>query len=138
MALVENNSILMSIKKLLNVEHDETAFDMDIGTFINAQFLTLHQLGIGPENGFVVRDADVKWTDFSTDPFIVEAVKEYVFLKVRMVFDPPASSIVSDAYNSQISELEWRMHLQSEKSWDKPSGIETSETENQNEEAGEP
>lgn len=126
MALVNNGSILMSIKRLLNVEESEPAFDTEIGTFINAEFMTLNQLGIGKEN-FVVKDADTLWTDFSDDPSVVETVKQYLYLRVRMIFDPPASSVVAEQYNSKIAELEWRLNVQAEKSWI-----------NKEEEAGEP
>lgn len=127
MALINNDSILMSIKRMLNVDPEEQAFDMEIGTHINGVFMTLWQLGIGPDDGFSVRDADTQWTDFSNDKTLVETLKEYVYLKVRMIFDPPASSIVADAYNSRISELEWRLNIQAEKSW-----------KNNTEKAGEP
>lgn len=128
MGLIDNESILMSIKRLLNVDPEEIHFDTDIGTFINSEFMTLSQLGIGKE-GFYITDADTRWTDFSDDKSLIQAVKEYVYLRVRMVFDPPASSIVADAYNSKIAELQWRLNLQTEKSW---------ENQNEEEEAGEP
>lgn len=132
MALVENDSILMSIKKMLNVEPDEPSFDMEIGTFVNGVFMTLNQLGIGKPD-FHVNEADTRWTDFSDDMSLIQTVKEYVYLKVRMVFDPPASSIVADAYNSRISELEWRLNIQAEKAWEEYDGYN-----NTDEEAGEP
>ena len=116
MALVNNGSILMSIKQLLNVEENDPAFDNEIGTFINAEFMTLNQLGIGKEN-FFVKDADVLWTDFSDDKSLIETVKQYMYLRVRMIFDPPASSVVAEQYNSKIAELEWRLNVQAEKSW---------------------
>ena len=116
MALVNNDSILMSIKKMLNVESEEQAFDTEIGTFINSQFMVLNQLGIGPE-GFAVYDADTKWTDFSKDMSLIQTVKEYVYLRVRMIFDPPASSVVADQINSKINELEFRLNIHAEKSW---------------------
>ena len=119
MALVNDGSILMSIKKLLNIEPEESAFDTDIGMLINSTFMTLWQLGIGPDGGFHIDEANTKWSDFSEDQTLIDDVKIYVYLKVRMIFDPPASSIVSDAINSRISELEWRMNIQAEKSWEK-------------------
>ena len=131
MGLVDDSSILMSIKRLLNVEPDEMDFDTQIGMFINEEFMTLHQLGIGPEEGFSVHDADTKWTDFSDDPTLIDTVKTYIYYRVRLSFDPPASSIVSDAINARISELQFRLNVQAEKAWkDYP--------QNQNEEAGEP
>lgn len=115
MGLVHDESILMSIKKLLNVEEDDPAFDTDIGMLINNEFMTLQQLGIGPKEGFSIHDADVAWEDFSTDKTFIETVKAFIYLKVRMIFDPPASSVVADAYNSRIRELEWRLNIQAER-----------------------
>lgn len=115
MSLINDQSILMSIKKLLNIDELDSAFDTDIGMLINNEFMTLHQLGIGPDEGFSISDADTEWADFSDDKSLIETVKTLVFLKVRMIFDPPASSIVADAYRSRINELEWRLNIQAEK-----------------------
>ena len=128
MGLVDDSSILMSIKRLLNVEPDEMDFDTQIGMFINEEFMTLSQLGIGPEH-FSVHDADTKWKDFSDDQTLIDTVKTYIYYRVRLVFDPPASSVVSDAINARISELQFRLNCQAERNW---------KEENQNEEAGEP
>lgn len=117
MALINDQSILMSMKKLLNVDEEDPAFDTDIGMLINAEFMTLHQLGIGPDDGFSIHDADTNWTDFSDDPTLIESVKAYIYMKVRMIFDPPASSVVADAYNSRIHELEFRMNAQAERNY---------------------
>ena len=122
--LIDDASILMSIKRPLNVAPDDMHFDTDIGMLINGEFMTLSQLGIGPEH-FVIDDADTKWTDFSDDPTLIEAVKTYVYLRVRLIFDPPASSIVSEAINSRIAELQFRLNCQAERNW---------KDENQNEE----
>lgn len=123
MPLIDNGSILMSIKKLLNVEHDDPAFDTDIGMGINGVFMTLHQLGIGPEEGFFITDANTKWSEFSDDKTLIETVKMYVYMKVRMIFDPPASSVVADAFNARINELEFRLNVQAERNWkDEESG----------------
>ena len=117
MALINDQSILMSIKKLLNVDEEDPAFDTDIGMLINAEFMTLHQLGIGPDDGFSIHEADTKWTDFSDDSTLIESVKAYIYMKVRMIFDPPASSVVADAFNARIHELEFRMNVQAERDW---------------------
>ena len=79
MGLIDDGSILMSIKKLLNVDHSDPAFDTDIGMQINSEFMTLHQLGIGPDEGFAIHDADTVWTDFSNDKTLIEAVKSYIY-----------------------------------------------------------
>ena len=118
MGLIDNGSILMSIKKLLNVDPEDQAFDTDIGMLINNEFMTLHQIGIGPAEGFSITDADTVWTDFSCDKTLIETVKILVYLRVRMLFDPPASSVVADAINSRINELEWRLNIQAERNTD--------------------
>lgn len=123
MALINSDSILMTMKKLLNVADDDPAFDTDIGVFINSEFMTLNQLGIGNE-GFSIRDADTTWSDFSDDLTLIEAVKEYMYLKVRMMFDPPASSVVADAYNGKIHELEFRLNCQAERNYNVGSNEE--------------
>ena len=115
MGLIHDESILMSIKKLLNVEHDDQAFDTDIGMLINSEFMILWQLGIGPKDGFSIHEADTTWADFSTDETLLNTVKEYIFLRVRMVFDPPGSSVVADTYHSKIQELTWRLNIQAER-----------------------
>ena len=124
MALVHTESILMSIKKLLNVEEDDPAFDTDIGLLINSEFMTLHQLGIGPDEGFSITDADTTWVDFSNDQTLIETVKSYIYMKVRMIFDPPASSVVADAFNSRIHELEFRLNAQAERDYNTRSNEE--------------
>ena len=117
MGLIDDGSILMSIKKLLNVDSEDQAFDTDIGILINSEFMTLHQLGIGPDEGFSIKDADTEWADFSSDKTLIEAVKEFVYLRVRLIFDPPASSVVADQYTSKVNELEWRLVAQAERNY---------------------
>lgn len=106
------DSILTSIKKLLGIQQDYTHFDADIIMHINTAFLTLSQLGIGPSKGFMIEDKEDFWEDFFTDD--LEAVKTYVYLKVKLVFDPPTSSAVMESMNRQISELEWRLNVAAE------------------------
>lgn len=122
MGVCESDSILMSIKKLLNVDYDDPAFDMDILMLINNEFMTLHQLGIGPEAGFSVTDVSTGWEDYSDDKTLLDTVKIYIYLRVRMLFDPPASSVVADAINSRINELEWRLNVQAERNYNTEDG----------------
>jgi hypothetical protein len=86
-------------------------FDADIIMHINSAFSTLTQLGVGPEEGFVIKDKTAIWTDFIQDDKRLEFVKTYIYLKVKLVFDPPLSSSVLDAMNRQINELEWRLNV---------------------------
>lgn len=105
------DSILTSIKKLLGIAEDYTCFDVDIIMHINTVFSILTQLGVGPSEGFTIQDEDSVWSDFISDRPNLEMVKTYVGMKVRMMFDPPSSSITADAFNKAISELEWRINL---------------------------
>lgn len=105
------DSILTSIKKLLGIAEDYTNFDTDIIIHINSVFSILTQLGVGPSVGFSIYDENNIWSDFINDSTKIELVKTYIYLKVRLIFDPPQSSSVIDAMNRTISELEWRLNV---------------------------
>lgn len=109
-----NDSILESIKKLLGITEDYTQFDTDIIIHINSVFSTLTQLGIGPGSGFSIEDKSTEWSDFIAGREDIEAVKSYVYLRVRMLFDPPQSSAVIEAMKQMISETEWRLTVSSD------------------------
>lgn len=104
-------SILTSIKKLLGITAEYTHFDTDIIMHINSAFMTLHQLGVGPEEGFAIRDAEATWIDFLPEAswMKMEAAKTYIYMKVRLAFDPPTSSAVTESFNRMISEAEFRL-----------------------------
>lgn len=104
-------SILTSIKKLLGISDEYEQFDTDIIMHINSAFMILTQIGVGPSEGFTIEDDTSAWTDFIPDTTKVEALKSYVFLKVKLLFDPPLSSTVIESMNRQISELEWRLNV---------------------------
>lgn len=107
-----NESILTSIKKLLGITEECTDFDADIILLINSVFPTLLQLGVGPEEGYTITDSSAKWNDFLGENHKkYGSVKTFVFLKVKMVFDPPLSSSVIESYNRILSELEWRINV---------------------------
>lgn len=109
------NSILTSIKKLLGIEEDYDHFDVDLIMHINSVFMILNQIGVGPVEGFAIEDDTAEWTDFLPESDIVRfnAVKTFVHLKVRLLFDPPAGT-VAEHINKQLSELEWRLNLAAE------------------------
>ncbi len=111
---MENSSILTSIKKLLGIEEEYEHFDLDIIIHINSALLTLNQLGVGPSGGFGVVDKEDKWEDFLEGKQDLDAVKTYVYLKVRLVFDPPQMGYFVDAIKDQCKELEWRLNIQAE------------------------
>lgn len=105
-------SILTSIKKLLLVPEDYKQFDNDIIMHINSVFMTLTQLGVGPSDGFFIEDDSLEWADFVDDVTKVQAIKTYIFLKVKLLFDPGSiGSSTLAAYERQIQELEWRLNV---------------------------
>ena len=104
-------SILTSIKKLLGIEEEYTQFDNDIIMDINSVFLNLTQLGVGPAEGFLIEDDTATWEDFIGDSNQLQAVKSYMYLKVKLLFDPPLSSSVIESMNRMIAELEWRLNV---------------------------
>jgi hypothetical protein len=107
-------SILISIKKLLGLPKDCTDFDTDIIIHINTVLMILNQLGVGPSEGFAIEDSKATWSDFITDTTKLTAVKSYVHLKVRLLFDPPLNSAIIAAIQKSIDELEWRLNVQAE------------------------
>lgn len=108
------DSILTSIKKMLGISEDYTQFDADLIMHINSVFLNLTQLGVGPASGFTIEDETTEWTDFTNNNAQLQAVKSYIYLKVKLLFDPPLSSAVIESTNRMISELEWRLNVAAE------------------------
>ena len=104
-----SDSILESTKKVLSLAPEYTAFDMDIVMHINSVFAILHQLGIGPADGFAIEDDTATWSDFLADVIPLNNVKSYVYLRVRMLFDPPATSFLQTSMEKQIEEFGWRI-----------------------------
>ena len=111
-----NDSILTSIKKLLGITEEYEHFDQDIITHINSVFMILNQLGVGPSNGFSITDKTAVWSDFISEGTNLESVKSYIYLKVRLLFDPPTTSAVMESMNRMISELEFRLNVSAESS----------------------
>lgn len=110
------DSILTSVKKIIGIAEEDESFDADIIMHINAVLMTVCQLGVGPSNGFIVTSKNDTWTDFFSETRPIEAIKSYIGLKVRLLFDPPTSGSVSDAIKNNISELEWRINVMAETS----------------------
>ena len=105
------DSILTSIKKLLGIAEEYDHFNPDIIMHINSAFSILTQLGVGPIEGFYIEDASKTWSEFLNDDPRLEFVKTFIYLKVRLAFDPPSSSAVMEAIVRQINELEWRINV---------------------------
>ena len=104
-------SILTSVKKLLGIEEAYTHFDPDIIMHINSVFMVLNQLGVGPTNGFRIEDDKDTWSDYMSDEDNIDAVKSYMQLKVKLLFDPPQSSAVMEAMKRMIDEFEFRLNV---------------------------
>lgn len=103
-------SILISTKKILGLDASYTPFDLDVITHINAAFSLLNQLGVGPLEGFFISDDTAVWADFIVPQEQLHLVKTYIFLKARVLFDPPGTSFLLESANNQIKEYEWRLN----------------------------
>lgn len=122
-----SESILTSTKKILGLDADYTAFDLDIITHINTTLTILHQLGIGPPNGFAIIDEAASWDeiltfDGVTADLMLNSIKTYIYLRVRSYFDPPTTSYLIKAVEDQLRELEWRLSMYRESlHWENPN-----------------
>lgn len=109
------NSILLTVKKMLGIAEEYHAFDLDLIININSVFLTLNQLGVGPDKPFKISSDVETWADFLGDQYEeLDGVETYVYLKTRLLFDPPTNSFLVDAMQTQVAELEWRLNFQVE------------------------
>ena len=107
------DSILTSVKKMLGIDESCKDFDPELIMHINSVFMILNQIGVGPPEGFAIEDDLDDWSDFLPEVSIrrIEAVKTYIYQKVRLIFDPPQSSAAMEALNHSVSELEWRLNI---------------------------
>jgi hypothetical protein len=108
------DSILNSVKQVVGQDESYSDFDVDILMAINSAFATLHQIGIGPDDGFAIEDDSAVWADFlgpDATAMTINSAKNYVCLKVKMVFDPPQTSYHLTSMEKQIQELEWRLNV---------------------------
>ena len=112
-------SILTSIKKLLGIAEEYEHFDEDIIMHINSVFMDLNQLGVGPTEGFRIEDDEACWTDYIDDNMLLQAVKSYMYLRVKILFDSSSmGSATLSAYERQIAQWEWRLNVAAESSID--------------------
>lgn len=109
-------SILISIKKLLNIPKEQTVFDLDVIMHINSVFMVLKQLGVGPSEGFFIEDASTTWDEYVEEPLKWHAVKTYMYAKVRLVFDPPQNASHIKCLEQTVAEFEWRLKHEAETS----------------------
>lgn len=108
-------SILNTVKRMLGLDVEDDTFDLDVMVLINSAFMSLQQIGVGPSEGFSISSAEDSWLDFASEDELYQGVPEYIYLKVRTVFDPPTSSSVAEAMKKNIDELEWRLLVQTGK-----------------------
>ena len=108
------DSILTSIKKLLGIAEDYDHFDQDLIIHINSVLSVLTQLGVGPSEGFSIEDENATWNDFIPEDKRLSSIRSYVYMKVKLLFDPPLSSSVMESMNRMISEFEWRLNIAAE------------------------
>lgn len=107
-------SILTSIKKMLGIDEEYDHFDADVIFHINSALMTLNQLGVGPKDGFFVSTDEQTWEEYLGESKKLESVKSYIYLRVKMLFDPPANATIVEAMKQQIAEFEWRLNVQVE------------------------
>lgn len=107
-------SILISIRKLLGIGENDASFDTDIITHINTTFTILTDIGVGPSEGFEIEDDMATWKDFITEPKKFNKVKTYMYIKVKLVFDPPSNSNHLKALEAEADRLEWRLNVAAE------------------------
>jgi len=109
------DSILTSVKKLLGLPEEYTAFDPDIIMHINTVFFILNQIGIGPKETFAIYDSSTTWDEFtSANKTQIESIKTYVAGRVRLIFDPPTTPALKEAQEKIVDELEWRLRMEAE------------------------
>lgn len=105
------DSILITIKRLLGISDYCDQFDTEVIVHINSALMVLNQLGVGPPGGFMITSNAETWADFLGDNKQIESVKTYIYMKVKLIFDPPQSSAAIDSMNQLIKEFEWRLNV---------------------------
>lgn len=109
-------SILTSIKERIGISTDDYSFDTDVIDLINSAFADLNDIGVGPSEGFVIADTAAEWTDFVRDVRVLSSVKDFVFLTVKLTFDPPTQSALLASMERRLSKLEWRLNVKCDSS----------------------
>ena len=113
-------SILISVRKQIGLDENCPDFDSDLIMHINSAFLNLKQIGVGPDEGYAIEGVDEKWNDYINteqnpeSKVLLSAVKTYIYVKVKLIFDPPQSSAVIELLKQSLAEAEWRLNLEAE------------------------
>lgn len=109
-----SKSILETIKKLIGIDKDYGVFDIDLVVAINSSFTILNQLGVGPFKSFSISGPSETWSDFFGEDESIDLAKSYIYLRARLLFDPPETGVLHEAIERQIKEFEWRLMIQAE------------------------
>jgi hypothetical protein len=108
------NSILHDIKQMLGQEWDDTTYDLDIMILINTVFFNLNQINVGPPEGYTIDDENNLWPEFIGDSKNLHAVKTYIYIRVRLTFDPPTTGPLVTALEKQADKLEWTLMVEAD------------------------
>ena len=104
-------SILKTIKQLIGCPDDFEQFDLDLMIHINSAFATLTQLGVGPKEGYRITGVDNVWNEFEDDAQKLSLIKDYVYIKTRLLFDPPTTGSLMDSLKEELKEMKWRLYI---------------------------
>lgn len=105
------DSILASIKERIGIAEDDTSFDTDIIDLVNSAFADLNDIGVGPSDGFSISDSHANWDEFSEDVRVLSSVKDFVYLTVKLTFDPPTQTSLLTSMENRLKKLEWRLNV---------------------------
>lgn len=118
-----DESILHDIKQMLGQEWDDPTYDLDIKNHINTVFFNLNQLGVGPVAGFMIQDANAKWVDYIGTRLNLNAVKTYIWIRVKLLFDPPATGPMMESLQKQADKIEWTLMVEVDPPVQTPLGV---------------
>nr|DAS01123.1 MAG TPA: hypothetical protein [Caudoviricetes sp.] len=118
MSTLLQSSILNTIKQILGIDETFNGFDPEIIIDINSALMNLHQIGIGPSDGFQITSESEVWYNLTSDVSQLNGIKTYIYLKTRLLFDPPSNSFLVQSIEKQIQELEWRLNVNAEGAFD--------------------
>ncbi len=105
------DSILASIKERIGIAEDDNSFDTDVIDLINSAFADLNDIGVGPTEGFTIENDQDLWGDFSEDVRVLSSVKDFVYLTVKLTFDPPTQTSLLTSMENRLKKLEWRLNV---------------------------
>lgn len=108
------NSILHDVKQIVGQEWDDDTFDLDIKTHINSVFADLQQIGVGPKEGFEITDHTQLWDDYLKGDPNLNSVKSYIYIRIRLLFDPPSTGPLAQSLQAQADKMEWRLMVQTD------------------------